>query len=139
MLALRVAREFTMLAPELPKLFVEEASRLLAEKQLQSPLPLEVVKSVSRLLMLIEKAPLSQAPRLLHTFNRSLFAQFITKGFFEELGEREQSGFAPWEPGITEIPLGVEYRSRDDVEEKLRSIAISLDILSDAYMLSFLQ
>lgn len=138
-LALRAAREFTMHTAELPRLFIEEASRLLAEKQLQAPLPLEVVKSMARLLMLIERVPLSQVTRLMRVFNRSLFAQFITKSFFEELGEREQSGFAPWVPSITEIPLGVEYRSKDNVVEKLRNIAASLDILSDAYMLSFLQ
>ncbi len=137
-LALRTIREFAARSAEVPRLFVEEASRLLAEKQLQSPLPLDVVKSIARLLMLIERAPLSRATKLMHVFDRLLFAQFITKSFFEELGERERSGFAPWVPGIIEIPLGIEYRSKDRVVEKLRSIAASLDILSDAYMLSLL-
>ncbi len=138
-LALRVAREFTMRVAEMPRLFVEEASQLLVEKQLRAPLPLDVVKSMVRLLMLIERTPLSQVTRLMRVFNRLLFAQFITKSFFEELGERERSDFVPWTPSITEIPLGVEYHSKENVVEKLHNIAVSLDILSDAYMLSFLQ
>ena len=138
-MALRVVRIFSEQRSALHKDMCEIASRFLALKQIEMPLPLEVVKSITRTLMIIEKNSLLTTHNIRRIVNRLLFSHYITKQFYEELNVREQSGFMPWSVGIVEVPLGKKYDSREEVLEKLYSIATSLDIVSDAHMLFFLQ
>ena len=137
-MALRVVKIFSEQRSTLNKDVCEVASRLLALKQIEVPLPLEVIKSITRALMIVEKHPLHTTHSVRRVINRLLFSHYITKQFYEELDSREQSGFIPWSVGTTEVPLGREYSSREEVLEKLHSIAVSLDIVVDAYMLFFL-
>ena len=138
-MALRVVKIFSERQELLHKDICEVASRFLALKQIESPLPLKVIKSITRTLMIIEKNSLLKTHNVRRIINRLLFSHYITKQFYEELNVREQSGFMPWGVGITDIPLGREYSSKEEVLEKLYSIAVSLDIITDAYMLFSLQ
>ena len=138
-MALRVIKILSERQELLHKDVCEVASRLLALRQIEAPIPLEVIKSITRALMIIERDSLLKTCGVRRVINRLLFSHYITKQFYEELNVREQSGFMPWNVGITEVPLGREYGSEDEVLEKLYSVAVSLDIVTDAYMLFSLQ
>ncbi len=105
----------------------------IAVKRFPEQVPtLEFTNALLKVSRTFNDLPIRRKLSIIKTFNRIGYACYVTKKFFEELGERESCEVLPWKEGVLEVPTNVRYDTIRDVRERFLSIAYALELLVDA-------